>query len=172
MFNKILVATDGSKHAERAIRLASDIAKLYDAGIHLVNVRSKGRVSPELVRLAEVEHLVPPPSQPAGGQKPNVPLLMSDAAQKSEIIARAVEAVGEQLLLRASSAVKNQGVADVSAQHLDGDPAECILQEAERVQADLIVMGNRGLGNLKGLLLGSVSNHVSQLAQCTCITVK
>ena len=66
MFNKILVATDGSKHAEQAIRLASDIARLYDAAIHLVNVRSKGRVSPELVRLAEVEHLVVDGASPDG----------------------------------------------------------------------------------------------------------
>jgi nucleotide-binding universal stress UspA family protein len=172
MFKKILVATDGSEHAERAVQLATDMARLYDAEIHMVNVRSRGRVSPEMIRLAEVEHLVSPASQPAGGQKPNVPLLMSDAVKKSEIIARAVEAVGEQLLQRAAAKVKGQGIASVTTQHLGGDPAESILEEAKRVDADLIILGSRGLGNLKGLLLGSVSNRVSQLAQCTCITVK
>jgi nucleotide-binding universal stress UspA family protein len=172
MFKKILVATDGSEPAERALQLAADIGRLYAAEIHVVNVLSKGRVSPELIRLAEVEHLVPPASTPAGGQRPNVPLLMSDAAKKSEVIARAIEAVGEQLLSRAANRVKKQGLTKVTTRLLDGDPAESILDEAKRVEADLIAMGSRGLGNLKGLLLGSVSNRVSQLAPCTCITVK
>ena len=172
MFKRILVATDGSEHAERAVQLATDVAKLYDAEIHLVNVRSKGRVSPELIRLAEVEHLVPSRSGQGGGQPTSMPLLMSDAAKKSEIIARVIEAVGEQLLSRAAEKAKKGGVATVTTTLLDGDPAESILEEAKRVDADLIAMGSRGLGNLKGLLLGSVSNRVSQLSRCTCITVK
>lgn len=42
-----------------------------------------------------------------------------------------------------------------------GTAAEAILHEAERMGADLVVMGRRGLGQLRGLLLGSVSDRVS-----------
>ncbi len=39
-------------------------------------------------------------------------------------------------------------------------------------KADVIVMGSRGLGHIKGMLMGSVSHKVNHLAECTCITVK
>jgi nucleotide-binding universal stress UspA family protein len=54
---------------------------------------------------------------------------------------------------------------------MSGDPAACILEAARNSQARFIVMGRRGLGRLAGLLIGSVSQKVSQLADCTCITV-
>ena len=53
-----------------------------------------------------------------------------------------------------------------------GDPAAAILEVAKGRKADLIVMGSRGLGDLQGLLLGSVSHKVGHLADRTCITVK
>ncbi len=55
---------------------------------------------------------------------------------------------------------------------LDGDPAERILEYAERESADCIVMGSRGLSDVRGLVLGSVSHKVSNRAVCTCIAVK
>lgn len=57
--------------------------------------------------------------------------------------------------------------------HLEtGDPAEVILRAIERERADLVVMGSRGLGEIKGLLQGSVSHKIAQLAPCPCLTVK
>ena len=53
-----------------------------------------------------------------------------------------------------------------------GDPADQIVRAAARHGADLIVMGRRGYGDLKGLLLGSVSHKVCRLADCACLTVK
>ena len=47
-----------------------------------------------------------------------------------------------------------------------GDPAEGILEIAESESADLIVMGRRGLGRLRGVLVGSVSERVSRHAEC------
>ena len=54
----------------------------------------------------------------------------------------------------------------------DGDPATSILRAADDEAADIIVMGRRGLGDLAGLLLGSVSHKVTHLASCACLTVK
>jgi nucleotide-binding universal stress UspA family protein len=54
----------------------------------------------------------------------------------------------------------------------EGNPTEIILDYAKQTNADMIVMGSRGLTSLKGVLLGSISTQVSALASCTCVTVK
>jgi nucleotide-binding universal stress UspA family protein len=53
-----------------------------------------------------------------------------------------------------------------------GDPAAEILATAGRIGADLIVIGSRGLGALKGVVLGSVSQKVAQAAACPVMIVK
>ncbi|MEE8536041.1 MAG: universal stress protein, partial [Kiloniellales bacterium] len=65
-----------------------------------------------------------------------------------------------------------KGVEKIQRTLEDGDPAKAILDCAKRVEANLIVMGSRGLNDLKGLLVGSVSHKVSHLAECTCVTVR
>jgi nucleotide-binding universal stress UspA family protein len=54
----------------------------------------------------------------------------------------------------------------------DGDPAQSILHLAKERGVDTIVMGSRGLSDIKGLFVGSVSHKINHLAECTCITVK
>ena len=53
----------------------------------------------------------------------------------------------------------------------EGPEAEAILKEAEKCKADLIVMGTRGLGTLKGFLVGSVSRKVIHYAACPVMVV-
>ena len=53
----------------------------------------------------------------------------------------------------------------------EGPEAESILKEAEKCDADLIVMGTRGLGSLKGFLVGSVSRRVIHYASCPVMVV-
>lgn len=55
---------------------------------------------------------------------------------------------------------------------IEGHPAQAIEEFAENNNADLIIMGSRGLGGLKELFLGSVSHHVVQKASCEVIIVK
>ena len=54
----------------------------------------------------------------------------------------------------------------------EGYPATVILEEAEQREADLIVIGTRGLSGLKHLLLGSIAERVVQKAHCPVLTVK
>jgi nucleotide-binding universal stress UspA family protein len=60
----------------------------------------------------------------------------------------------------------------VNEELLEGPPAEAILRVAEARDADLIVMGTRGLGSLRGLLLGSVSSKVVQHAPCAVMLAR
>lgn len=53
-----------------------------------------------------------------------------------------------------------------------GKPADRILAKAEELGVDLIVMGSRGLGNLRGILLGSVSHRVANAARASVLVVK
>jgi len=53
-----------------------------------------------------------------------------------------------------------------------GDPASEILSTADKIRADLIIIGSRGLGTLKGVVLGSVSQKIAQLADCPVMIVK
>ena len=67
--------------------------------------------------------------------------------------------------------------AEAGAEHVEafaqrGQPAREIVAFAERIHADAIVMGSRGLGDVGGFLLGSVSHKVGSLSPVTCVLVK
>jgi nucleotide-binding universal stress UspA family protein len=81
-------------------------------------------------------------------------------------------ALGDQIISRAERAARNKGVKDIATRVDDGDPARCIIERAKAEGANLIVLGSRGLGDLEGLFMGSVSHKVSHLAKCSCVTVK
>lgn len=80
--------------------------------------------------------------------------------------------IGEQILDRAKETAARKGIVEVQAELLDGDPTDCILKAVEQDRSDLIVMGMRGLGEVAGMLMGSVSYKVNHLARCTCITAR
>ena len=83
-----------------------------------------------------------------------------------------LEFLGRRVLEGAEAALRRKGVKIVSSAVEDGDPVRRILESAKAAKADCIVMGSRGLGDLKGMVFGSVSHKVAHLAPCTCITVK
>lgn len=56
MFTKILVATDDSEHAHKAVAIASDLATRYDAELFLLYIIQARELTPEFRHMAEVEH--------------------------------------------------------------------------------------------------------------------
>lgn len=76
---------------------------------------------------------------------------------------------GEQILEAARSLIGDR--AAVETQLLEGPPADAIMRVAETEHYDLIVVGSRGQGQLRGLLLGSVSSAVAQRAPCPVLVV-
>lgn len=158
MFNTILVASDGSSHARSAVNLASDIAEKYGARMVILHVMQKHE-SEAMARLAEVEYGADLAGMPGSHKR--------EAAMHEALID-----LGRRILEQAEHTAREKGVKNVQTLSDEGDPVTQVLACAKREHADLIVMGSRGLSDLKGLLLGSVSHKVSQLAECTCVTVK
>lgn len=143
----ILVALDGSDHARSALELASDIAAKYGATLHLINAIESTELPDALRRYAQSEHI-------------------AGSAQ------RIYSSIAERILDTASAEAKEMGVKDVKPVVRNGDPAQQIVEYAKEAKIDMIVMGSKGLSDIQGLLLGSVSHKVSHLAPCTCVTVR
>jgi nucleotide-binding universal stress UspA family protein len=173
---RILLALDGSHHAEKALALASDLASKYGAELLLLNVLSDKRLSDAERQMAEVEYLdeLASAADISDVLKERNPRTAVQRLLRGSnaLTHRFRETLGKRLTEAASRKARQSGVAAVETLLADGDPAETILRVAAERQADMIVMGSRGLGAAKGLLMGSVSLKVVQLAECPCVTVK
>jgi len=174
MFTSILVAIDGSPHAERALKVGCELAAKYQAKLTLVHVLGHGPLPKGLEHWAEVEHLAHHEVS-AAQQVENVTgnLAVAEAVGESEGFEfRLHEIAGKQILKQAREIAKQHGVSSIKEYVDTARPADCILQRAADEAADTIVMGSRGLSEIKGLLLGSVSHKVSQICDAICVIVK
>lgn len=90
--------------------------------------------------------------------------VVSDRAQ--------LQALADKIIAAAVKEAKGHGIEQVEAAVIEGDPAERIIDYAKTHDVDIIVIGSRGLGTFKGLLLGSVSNKVSHRADRSCVIVR
>ena len=145
MFTRIVVGTDGSDTAAEAVRQAVDLAKL--AGAQLSIVSAFEPVSKR--RLEEEREEAPRDVQYEIGPREDVNLVLDGAA----------------------AAARKEGI-EVQTHPVEGDPAEGILNVAEETNADLIVVGNKGMTGARRFLLGSVPNNVSHHAPCSVIIVR
>ena len=145
MFNRIVVGTDGSETAGEAVRQAVDLAKL--AGARLSIVSAYAPVSKR--RLQSEQEGVPADVQYEIGPREDVNLVLDAAA----------------------ASAKKEGL-EVQTHPVEGDPAEAVLSVAEETDADLIVVGNKGMTGARRFLLGSVPNNVSHHAPCCVLIVR
>jgi len=139
MFSKIMFATDGSQHSDRALKVVTDVAKKYNAPIFVV-------------------HVYPAVSDVLG------------APVYDELVAHRV-AAGNQIIDEVAKVLEKEKIT-FTRELIAGPPTEAIIHVAETRRCDLIVMGARGLGELSGLLLGSVSHRVIQHAPCPVLIVR
>lgn len=147
MIKGILVATDASTPANRALDLAADMAAKYDSSLTILHVIRHMQLPPELRRMAEVEKI---------------------ADREADIL----KFVAQKILADAEGRAKKKGAQDVSTAMSQGDPATAIIKQAKRRNVDLIIMGTRGLGKVKEMFLGSVSRKVCNLSEINCLTVR
>lgn len=172
MINKILVAMDGSEHAQKALELASDVAKLYGASLTLVHVITDEPIPDALIRAAEIEHVTEPP--PVDMSLPRAAAVHGSnaVAQREHEKNRVREYIGNKVLNTGKQFARSKRVKDIKSILEAGDAAERILARGDQEQPDMIVLGSRGFGKLKALVVGSVSSEVTNRAKCTCVTVK
>ncbi|MAC82070.1 MAG: universal stress protein [Rhodobacteraceae bacterium] len=147
MFESIVVGVDGSEASEKAIRIACDLAQKYKAGLHLVH-------SPQ-----------PETAVYATAAVAGFPAVAEMPTQEE------LDQAGEEVMKLALATAAEAGQPDVQTHMLRGDPADQLIDCAERVGADLIVTGRRGLGNLAGIVLGSTSQRIAHHAKCAVLTV-
>ena len=145
MFGSIVVGTDGSDTAKEAVREATDLAKRIGARVELVSAYEPVSDS----RLREEAVQVPDDLQWMVNPREDVDATLKDAADQ----------------------VRAAGV-DVEVFARQGDPADAILDVAEETDADLIVVGNKGMTGAKRFLLGSVPNKVSHHAPCSVLIIR
>ncbi len=139
---KILVGTDGSRGANRAIVAAAQLAQVTGAELCILTVGAN-LSGQELKKLGQIE---------------------GD-------IGEALELLSNQLLNQAKKRATQVGAAKIKLRSGSGDPAQVIIEIAQRENADLVVIGRRGRGRLAGLLLGSVSQKIASLAPCMVMIV-
>jgi nucleotide-binding universal stress UspA family protein len=172
---RMVAAIDGSSNSKRAVEAASVLAKDLNAKLYLVHVVGSGPIPSALAHMAEIEHMTEGQRSPKPQNVANVfgNLATAERAATSPDVDQEVHrALGQRLLKEAAAEAREKGAASVDVVLCEGNPAEAILNTAKQVNADLIVLGTRGLSELKELLLGSVSHKVIQLASCSCLVVK
>lgn len=175
MKKHIFVATDGSDLATSAVDLAAELAAKFDVPLTVGHVLRFGRPTKELARMADVEHLKAHVSRETNSQfqiMSSVEGELYAGKQPASDVVQVVTLIGEEIVNRAVDRARELGVKQVNRKTSHGDPADAILDMADAVGADMIVLGHRGLGRLKTLIVGSVAHKVLQQANCTVVTVR
>jgi nucleotide-binding universal stress UspA family protein len=174
MFDSIVVAYDGSANAGRALQAASRLAALEKARLGIVYVVDIDHMSLPLEtrKMAEVEHIIEPLPNFMVDLEKSSPELVNKLAKVEADSQKAMLQYADYLLSQAKKDASDYGVIDIDTRTLQGDPAREVVEFAGEHHADLIVCGSRGHGRLKQLLLGSTSHKITQLAGCSCLTVK
>lgn len=147
MIESILVATDASPPANRALALAIEMAVKHEAKLEIVHVIRDLQIPDNLRGMAQV---------------------MNMAGARGDVMMF----VAEQVLNDARERARTGGVGEVRTYVGKGDPAGAIIAQAKRRKSDLIVLGTRGLSKSEGLLLGSVSRKVTNLCKMNCLIVR
>jgi len=143
---RILIATDGSESADRAIDFAAALAQNLCAELVIVNICTFSDLSDmrDYDELARVEHTT---------------------------VGELLTSFSNRVLENASDRARNLGVTALQMQSGHGDAAHAILEIAERVNASSIIVGKRGRGRWASMVLGSVSQKLVNLAPQAVIVV-
>jgi nucleotide-binding universal stress UspA family protein len=146
-YQKILIATDGSKYSQTAVLQGMELAKLMGAKVYALYVFDKKAYIPPVLETSI--HL----------------------GSKWDITEEMLRQEGADAIEYAKKVAKDKGI-DYEGLVLEGDPAHEILEFAEQNKVDLIIMGTLGKGGLEKFLLGSVADKVVKHSKISVLVVK
>lgn len=144
MYDKILLATDGSEHSMKTVRKAVDLAEPLQAEVTILSVIEDVTLYKGLGDLS--------------------------AEERESLYANMEKATKDDLEMTVQM-FQDRGV-EVKTMLRWGRPAEKICEAVEEGGFDLVVLGDSGYGGVKELLLGSVSNKVAHCAKTDVLIVK
>ncbi len=142
LYDKILVAVDGSQHSNKAIKEAIKVAKFTGGQVTLIHVYPLEPLASTIVSPSQELYKI---------VQNDAKTLMGEAKKLAET---------------------ENPAKSVTGLLLEGDAAEQIVKTAHKDSYDLIVIGARGLGKLSGLILGSVSQGVVKDSPCPVLITK
>ncbi|HAN47209.1 MAG TPA: universal stress protein [Cyanobacteria bacterium UBA8156] len=156
MFQKVLAAVDSVSY-RRIFDEALQVAKAHRAGLMLLHVLSpEEEASPGFYGITTLDHY---------------PALYDELMERYKEAWSAFERQGEELLGSLVREAIAQGVTAEFTQNA-GSPGRTICEVAATVDADLIVMGRRGISGLAEFFLGSASNYVLHNSPCSLMVVQ
>ena len=147
MIDVIAVGTDGSATADKAVDTAIELAERFEAELVVLSAY-EGR--PSGLAAAALATAWMPPS----------PLEVEWTSQAAERV--------EEILSRATQRARERGI-ECSSAASEGEPGHVLVELAETHNADVLVIGNRGM---ERRVLGSVPNTVTHKANCSVLVVK
>ncbi|MBO6512289.1 MAG: universal stress protein [Roseibium sp.] len=161
--HKILIPVDGSIHAMKALKVASDLATKYQGRLYILHILLRGKDASDLMELDISsqfdQHL----------QKLMNTAIVADLGPAPD---KVLQRVGQIILDHFAERAAKQGAAFEVLPITSGSPADEILKTQQKIEAGTIVMGARGVTQSDLATFGSVSQEVFNRAQCTCISVK
>jgi nucleotide-binding universal stress UspA family protein len=145
MFDRIVVGTDGSDTATEAVKAAVELARLSNAKLEIVTAYE------------------PVPRSRLRDEGEGISGDISHTINPREDV---------EFVLDKAAAEAKKAKVDVVTHPREGDPADAILDVAEENNADLVLVGNKGMTGARRFLLGSVPNKISHHAPCDVWIVK
>ena len=151
MSKKFLVAVDGSDHSWKALDLATELASAVDAELVILHVVPYEPMPKGLEQFAKIE---------------GIPI------EEEEARFHLSRQFGDRIASEAEARARKSGLDRVTTRVAEGNAAHEIVEMAGTKDTEMVFLGSRGLGEIRGMLMGSVSHKVMHLAPCTCVVVK
>jgi len=148
MFEKILVAIDGSTHSEKAAAAGIEMARLYGGAITILYVVD---ISKEYAPMGD--------------------LVLKAVEDPFAAMKEILQKQGDEAIKRIEEMAKTAGVS-AAREIIEGYPADTIIQIAENENMNLIVVGYIGASGLERFLMGSVADKVVRNSKVPVLVVR